>query len=194
MRKLETERLILRPFTMDDLEELHRLVYADPEVATRWAGRTKTLDEISDSFARKVRQREGEPGFLAIVLKKGGALLGLSGFQRYMPGEDTSYIVLEDAPSRIGQDPDFIEVELTYALGREHWKKGYATEAAKALIEYGFKELRIGRMVNSVSGENVDSVNLMRRLGFRIERNLHPRPSRVSDSPGVIGILDNDLT
>jgi RimJ/RimL family protein N-acetyltransferase len=61
------------------------------------------------------------------------------------------------------------------------------------LIRHGFQALNIGRIVNSVAIENTHSVNLLKRLGFRIENNLKPTPfSRpFENSPGIIGILDN---
>src|SRR5688500_8666076 len=96
MRRIETDRLELRPFRWNDLEPFHLLAYADPEVAPWWTGRTKTLDQIRDSFARKVEQTIGEPGWLAMALKDGGALVGGMGLQRWLPGEDTSWFVPED--------------------------------------------------------------------------------------------------
>ena len=45
MKTIETERLVLRAFTMDDLEEIHRTVYADPNVVPFWGERVRTLEE-----------------------------------------------------------------------------------------------------------------------------------------------------
>lgn len=193
MKTLETERLILRPFTMYDLEETHRLIYADPEVAPAWAGRTRTVDEIQESFAAKVGQQENDFGFLAVVLKQGNSLMGAVALQRYAPSDDTSYMVLENAPDyRVGSNPDYIEVELTYALGRVCWSQGYAAEAGRALVEYGFNDMAVSRIVNDVSSQNIHSINLMRRLGFHFQKNLHPNPFGAnSDAPGVIGILNH---
>ena len=100
---------------------------------------------------------------------------------------------LEHEARRVEHDLEFTQVELTYALGHVFWNQGCATEAGRAMIEHGFRELNIGRIVNSVAAENVRSANLMKTLGLRIERNLRPDPfsgPRV-DSPGVIGVLDS---
>jgi ribosomal-protein-alanine N-acetyltransferase len=193
MKVLETERLILRPFRCEDREEIHRLVYADPKVAPFWSSRAWALDEIKESFARKLAQRPNGLDFQAIVLKKTEELLGLIGFQLYEEGEIEQYMTFEHEASRRAYDPAFFEVEITYALGYAFWHKGYATEAGRVLIEHGFCELNIGRIVNSVAAENVPSVHLMRRLGLRIERNLKPKPfsGPWKNSDGVIGILDN---
>lgn len=184
---LETERLIIRSFTMDDLDELYRLVYADQRVKDAWSGQKGTPEELKARFAQKHIQRADELGFKAVVRKDGKRLLGLMGFQRYEPDEDTSWLIFEHEPPR-WRHPGLIEAELTYALGYEHWGRGYATEAGKAMIEYGFNELGIARIVNSVMGSNAHSINLMRRLGFRLQKNL----SAKYDPPAVVGILENE--
>lgn len=183
---LETERLILRCFTIDDLDEIYRLVYADPTVKDGWSGVTGTPDEIKKRFATRYILPKGDFGLRAVVLKDAGNLIGLMGFQRHEPeeGEDIGYLCSENEPDRrVGFDPNFIEAELTYALGRAYWKKGYATEMGKAMIAYGFEELGIGRIIQGVRSENTNSVGLMLRLGFRIEKGLCPGQ--------VVGILDN---
>jgi RimJ/RimL family protein N-acetyltransferase len=192
MKTLHTPRLLLRPFTMGDLHETHRLLYADPQVAPAWTARTKSLDEIQFTFAAKVAQQENDFGFLAVVLKAGSQLIGTVALQRYLPGDDTHYMRLENAPDyRVGSDPARIEVELTYALGRAYWRQGFASEAGRALIAHGFKEMAVWRIINSVNGQNLTSVNLMRRLGFRLERNLYRSPFGHLDAAGIIGILDS---
>lgn len=193
MKQLETDRLILRPFQIEDREEIHRLVYADPRVAPGWTGRTWALAEITESFARKLAQRPNGLDFQAIGLKATGELIGLIGFQLYAADEIEQTMTFEYATSRRVYDPEFFEVEITYALGYAFWHKGYATEAGRALIEHGFRALNIGRIVNSVAEENVHSVKLMQRLGLRIERNLKPKPfsGPWQNSAGVIGILEN---
>jgi ribosomal-protein-alanine N-acetyltransferase len=80
-----------------------------------------------------------------------------------------------------------VEVELSYALGRPYWGNGYATEAGRALVAYAFGTLGLARIAYGVDGANTRSVGVMRRLGFRLERNLH------ADGAGdVVGVLDND--
>jgi RimJ/RimL family protein N-acetyltransferase len=99
------------------------------------------------------------------------------GFQRHAPGEgeEISYLLSEAEPARrVGFDPGFIEAELTYALGRAYWHQGYATEMGRRIIAYGFETLGIGRIIQGVRAANLNSVSLMRRLGFRIEKGLDP--------------------
>ena len=191
MKALETERLWLRQFSWSDLLETHRLLYADPEVAPGWAGRTRSLDEIHASFGEKVAQQEYDLGFLALVLKQTNQLIGTVGLQPYTKGEADSYLLFETVPGKpVGGDPVFADVELTYALGRVFWGHGYGAEACRAIIAYGFDEMKVGRIVNSVNSENIASINLMRRLGFHLQRNLHPKPFVNSSARGVIGLLE----
>ena len=187
MIRLQTERLIICPFAMGDLDEIYNLVYADPEVKSMWSGLTGAPEQIKVSFyERHVRRADGF-GFKAIVLVDGNRLLGMIGFQRYKADEDASWLVFEHGPPDQWQDPDLIEVELTYALGRQYWGHGYATEAGRAMIAHGFKDMGIARIVNSVMGTNARSINLMARLGLRLQKNLNP----AYDPPDVVGILDN---
>lgn len=192
MEVIETERLILRPFRSQDRVRIHALVYADPRVAPSWSSKTWTIDEMAESFARKCEQSSNSIDFQAIEQKGTQELIGLIGYQLHDDDSD-DYWTFEVEADRMRHDPTYLEVELTYALGYEYQGKGFATESGKALIEYGFQALNIGRIVNSVAEENVDSVALMKRLGMRIVRNMKPRPfgGPWRNSPGVIGILEN---
>ena len=69
-------------------------------------------------------------------------------------------------------------------LGRAYWKKGYAAEMGESMIAYGFEELGIGRIIQGVLSENLNSINLMQRLGFRIEKGLNSRQ--------IVGVLDKE--
>jgi RimJ/RimL family protein N-acetyltransferase len=195
MLVLETARLILRPFTAADVDTIFDLVYADARVREAWSAYDGTLAEFRERFARDPIWRvEDGFGFWAVVLKDGNALLGLIGFQRYEPGEDTSYMIFEDPTDEIGTNPAMVEVELTYALGYAFWGHGYATEAGRALIDHGFRELGICRIVNAVIvNPKHRSLALMRRLGFRLVKNLNQgylTRGAFAGSPGMIGILE----
>ena len=185
MKILETERLILRRLSSADLDEIYDLVYADPAVKSMWSGQTGTSDEIKATFAKNHLAPESEFGLRAVVRKQDDRLIGLMGFQRHAPGtgDDIYYLLSEDAPDRsVGLDPDFIEAELTYALGRAYWKFGYATEMGQAMLKHGFERLNIGRVIQGVLSHNANSVALMQRLGLRIEKGLR--------SEHVVGVLD----
>jgi RimJ/RimL family protein N-acetyltransferase len=182
MRVLETDRLTLRPFTRDDLQDIQRVVYSDPIVCRFYCGKARSLDETRDWLIHRIWQAsESKLGFSAVVRRQDEAMLGLLALQPYL----ADFVVFEGDP-----DAPFhsLEVELTYALGRSYWGQGYGTEAGEALIAHAFEGLRIRRLVNAVNGQNIPSIHLMKRLGFRLEKNLHP-----DGKDDVVGILDNNL-
>ncbi|HEY1014624.1 MAG TPA: GNAT family N-acetyltransferase [Herpetosiphonaceae bacterium] len=183
---LETERLLIRPFAVEDLAGIHALVYADERVRATWSGYRGALAEFRERFETDAhwRARDGW-GFLALVPKAGGGPIGLMGFQRYEPGEELGYLRFADPADQVGAAPGRLDAELTYALGFDFQGRGYALEAGRALVPFGFGRLGIGRIVNSVSTANPGSILLMERLGFRIEPNLAPL-----DPPRVLGVLE----
>jgi RimJ/RimL family protein N-acetyltransferase len=192
MFPLETERLLLRPFTKLDVGTIYALVYADSRVREAWSGHNGTLQAFRLRFViDQVWRAHDGFGYLAVVLQETRRLLGLMGFQRYRPGEDTSFVQLEGPADEIGRDPALVEVELTYALGYAYWGHGYATEAGQALIGAGFRHLGIDRIVNAVPVHpDHRSLALLNRLGFRIVPNLQPVTSGVfAGAPGAVGIL-----
>jgi RimJ/RimL family protein N-acetyltransferase len=171
---LETERLLIRSFVPADVEDIYRLVYADPEVREYWSNFKGTLDEFRDRF-RTDRRYNGTNrfGYFAIVRKADETLLGLMGFQNHAD-DDTTWLVMPDGSRNVGHIPGCLDVELTYAFGKAYWGQDYATEAGVALIAYGFHELGIDRIINGISPANIRSRNLMLRLGFTFLDNSNP--------------------
>lgn len=172
----------MRPFTASDFDEVYRLLYADDEVAKWWTG-YRDIEKIKSAFAEKVKQAEDNFGFLAMVRRADARLIGTVAIQSYSPDEDTSWLKLvDDSAYVVGANPEFIEAELTYAIGREYWRNGYALEACRVLIWHGFDVLNVGRFVNSVRADNEASIGLMRALGFCIQP--------AASSTNVVGILN----
>lgn len=183
---LETDRLTLRHFEDDDIEDVYRLLYADEEVRKGWSGAEGTPEELKQRFVDKHFYPTDDFGFRALCLKQ-GELIGLMGFQFHerAEGSEIWYLLTASEPDRkIGQDENHIEAELTYALGQLYWKKGYAIEMGNAMVGYGFEKIGIRQIIQGVLGWNSNSINLMKRMGFRVEDRLRPG--------GVVGILDYD--
>jgi ribosomal-protein-alanine N-acetyltransferase len=176
MHAMETERLLLRPFTMDDLDALHRTVYGDPE--NRWSKGGRTREYTQEVLTLKVHGL-GTFGSLAIECRHDSTLMGFVDLSPFV----TSWIVFEDAA-----DSPYcsLEVELAYVLGREYWGNGYATEACRAMIGYTFEVLKLPRIVNSIAPDNIRSINVVKRLGYYPVNNLDP------DDSAPVWILDND--
>ena len=148
---LETARLVLRDKRADDFDFVASL-YADESVM-RWIGDGRTLarDEVEARFFR-VLTIESEPGhdrwdaFKIVVRKADGARVGQAGLLR---------CAIDGAP----------EVEIGWWLAPFAWRRGYATEAALALRDFAFGELRLDRLSIVLQAENARSVSVALRLG-----------------------------
>lgn len=174
------------------MDEIYRLVYADPAVKNVWSGQTGTEDQIKAVFTHCHVDCADDYCYHAVLRKGDGRLLGLMGFQRHRPDEDLGWLVFEHRSPVGWRRPDLVEVELTYAFGRAYWGHGYATEAGRAAIAYGFGEMGIARIVNGTLAANHRSIALMQRLGFVIQRNLNPDLMGDGvDAQAVVGILEN---
>ena len=179
---METERLHLRRYRLEDAEDLHRIIYSDDEVCRHFCQPGRTIEQVRQNLVYRIHQYELQRfGHLAVVRKEDAALIGLVGIIPCL----MSYHRFE------GQDPRYnmIEVELMYAFGLEYQKKGYATEACRSVIEYAFKDLRITRIAYGVMKDNLNSWNLMRRLGFEHQRDLNTD----NGADVNIGVLNNTL-
>ena len=129
---LETPRLILRRFTMDDLDDVFELD-SDPEVMFFITGGRADAargdrDRVPSALARLLRARRRPVRVLGDRPRDTGEFIG---WFHLRPGED-------DAP---GDEP-----ELGYRLRRDAWGKGYATEGARALVDKAFAEFGVDRV------------------------------------------------
>jgi RimJ/RimL family protein N-acetyltransferase len=140
---IETERLRLRPIEVGDLDEFAAL-HADPEVTEF----IRPLDRAA--AAERLRRDESEwsergHGLLAVLDRSDGAFLGRCGLKYW---------------------PQFEETELGWALRRDAWGHGYATEAARACAEWGFSRLDVPYLTAMIAPDNVRSVRVAERLGL----------------------------
>ncbi len=147
--RIETERLILRPLEDADRTPLADL-NADPEVM-RWFPARLTRAESDTQFDR-LRERAAETGicFQAVEAKDGPRFAGFVGL---------SHVAFEpfDPPA----------VEIGWRLSRDAWSKGWATEAARAWLAYGFEEMGLDEIVSFTVPGNSRSRAVMERLGMR---------------------------
>jgi RimJ/RimL family protein N-acetyltransferase len=180
MQILDTQRLVLRPLTMDDVADLHREIYSDSDVVRHYSGKgVKTLEDTRQYVAdHLVVWQEDELGRLAVVRKEDGQFLGQVHLDCYV----NIFNRWQAEPNPI-YNP--LEVELAFAFGQRFWGKSYAFEACQAMIGYAFGTLKLRRLVGGAMRENVRSIALQRRLGYRIELSL--------DGSGYVTILENRL-
>ncbi|HEX3916944.1 MAG TPA: GNAT family N-acetyltransferase [Caulobacteraceae bacterium] len=156
---IQTERLLLRHWQEADRAAFAAIV-ADPEVAGPLGGARIQTPEYFEAM-RDFWRLHGN-GSLAIVAN--GALVGRVGLRR-MPPE--------------WEHPMQGEIEVGWMLARPAWGKGYATEAARAMLAWGFETLDIPEIWSWTSVGNLRSQAVMGRLG------LARAPDRDFDTPGA---------
>jgi len=176
MEPIETERLVLRGFEMSDVDATHRQIYSSSEV---WGPRSRSGVESAVAMAMYMAASPDDVPWTkrAVVLKDKGELIGSV---RLSPSPNSFYR-WEEEP-----DPPYnpVEVELAFAFGKDYWGKGYAYEASLAMIDYAFNRLRLPRLVNGTGGDNLRSIALHQRLGFRMF-------SALPNGDGIVAVLDN---
>jgi RimJ/RimL family protein N-acetyltransferase len=195
MPPLETDRLIIRPFALGDLEAAHRILDVDLAAANTGTAGAQTLERRRSWLEWSVLNYEHlawmyQPpyGDRAVALKATGELIGAAGFVPAMGpfGLLPSLRAGEDLATARLHVPEF---GLYWEIAPAHQRRGYATEAARALIDYAFTRLNLKRIVATTSDDNAASIAVMRKAGMRIERNPEPEPEWFQ----VVGILENTL-
>lgn len=150
--EIESARLRLRGFSPEDLDALCQ-VFGDPEVMKYISGgKPRTREATREGLLNSIEGwRERGFGLWAVVEKATGKTIGYCGL-----------IFLEDTP----------EIEVAYGLARSAWGKGFAAEAARASLGYGFKELKLERVVAVVNPENLASRRVLEKLGMKYTKNV----------------------
>ena len=144
----ETERLIIREWRKSDYQPFYKMS-ADPEVMAFYPS-TLTVQEC-DEWLLKVKKQVDKNGycFWALELKESGEFVGFSGLN--IPGYELPFAAC---------------TEIGWRLAKEHWGKGYATEAAKRCIKYGFSELQLEDIFAFAVKDNDKSIAVMERIGM----------------------------
>ncbi len=147
---LETERLRLRCFRPEDLEALHEFS-SDPEV-TRFMiwGPNRDLAETKQFIDAAIQGFEHGPNHdFAVESKADGRIIGSLGIE---------------VVSKIHR-----EAEVGYCFRKQEWGKGYATEAARRALEFGFNELGLHRFFATCRPVNRSSARVLQKLGMKQE-------------------------
>ncbi len=197
MPVLETERLIIRPFVIDDAALIGPIVHSiDP------SGKLIEYDASADTYNEDLAYVQNniitgehfanlyQPPFgdRAVVLKSEQKLIGTVGLVPvHAPFAQLHYFSNGGAPQTVQRNS--AEVGLYYAFDPAYWRQGYATEAARALIDYIFNIMNMQRVVATTDFENFGSQGVMRKLGMTVERNPLPEPHWFR----MVGILENPL-
>ena len=153
---LDTPRLTLGALGDADVPALFE-IFGDAEVMRYWSSPPLTdaaaartlLDDMRSRFAARTLFQWG------VALRDSGAVIG------------TCTIFHLDADHR--------RAEIGFAIGRAHWRRGYASEAVTALIRFAFDELDLHRLEADPDPQNLPSIRLLERQGFRREGLLRER-------------------
>jgi [ribosomal protein S5]-alanine N-acetyltransferase len=146
---LETARLVLRPLTAED-EPALAAVLGDAETM-RWYPRPYTGNEVHEWITRQMLRYPEGNGLLAMVEKQTGGLIGDCG------------VVWQEVEGRA-------ELEIGYHVNRERWNQGFATEAAKAVMDYAFRQFDVGRVISMIRPENTASRRVAEKNGLEMDR------------------------
>lgn len=179
MKVVETERLILRTWHEKD-KEPYFLINQDPKVIEFLPG-AMTEEEV-ECFIRNMNEKQKKHGYSlwAAELKLTGDFIGFVGLNYADFSADFT-------PA----------VEIGWRLGAQYWGKGYATEGAKAALDYGFNESNLAEIVSFTVPQNLKSIAVMERLGMVLDLNggfFHPKlPSSHRLSEHVLYRLTRDI-
>ncbi len=187
---LETSRLLIRAFEPGDLPAIHRILdqtFGDGSKVADDAAlheRRSWLEWSRLSAEWLPRMFQPPYGDRAVVLKTSHAVIGAVG---YVPCFD----VFERIPGlqRGGPPSAFrvAEMGLFWAIDPQQQRQGYASEAAQALIDFAFQQLRVKRLIATTEYDNVASQGVMRKLGMRLEQNPQSDPPWLQ----VVGVLEH---
>jgi RimJ/RimL family protein N-acetyltransferase len=172
---IKTERLLLRPFTLADAKEVQRLA-GDRDIASTTASIPHPYDDgVAEQWIAMHQQRFAEGTWLnlAITCHREGAVVGALGLRFELEHD---------------------RAELGYWIGKPYWGRGYATEAARALLQYGFDKLGLHRIYARHFTRNPASGKVLYKIGMTHEghRRQHEKKWGIYEDEELYGMLKDD--
>jgi [ribosomal protein S5]-alanine N-acetyltransferase len=149
----ETDRLIIRTWNPQADAEQAFYIYSDPEVTRFIITKVDSVESSENLLKRwitKSQELNNGSGFWAIIPKETEEIVGT-----------IILIQLRDEDEQL--TPDY---EIGWHLKKSAWGKGYASEAAKAILDYGFKTLKLPVIYSIARSENTNSLRVIQRLGM----------------------------
>ena len=146
---IETERLIIRPTSIEDIDMILKM--DKQEVTQKYLGgiKNKTREERISFLEKKASKfKDNIVGSLTVVLKEQNIPIGFIG---------------------LSIDDDNNNAELSYLYDYEYTNKGYCTEASKKILETVFKELKLKKVYADTIEGNISSIKVLEKLGFKHE-------------------------
>jgi RimJ/RimL family protein N-acetyltransferase len=174
--ELHTDRLLLREFNTADWQAV--LAYQrDPRYLRYYDWTDRTPGDAQRFVQMFIEQQAEQPRRkfqLAVVLKETGDLIGNGGLRKAAISA--------------------LEANLGYELSPDHWGRGYATEAVRAIVQFGFTELKVHRVWAWCIADNLASARVLEKLGLKLEGRLRDKEyfkGRWWDTL-LYGILENE--
>jgi len=154
MKILETDRLIFRHLLPDDLDQLF-VLYSDPEIRRYFPEGTLTYEETKEELEWFLNGHPKHPelGLWATIHKESNQFIGRCGLLPW---------TIEGR----------YEVEVAYMIAKEYWRQGLGTEAAGAILQYGFEQLDLSRLICLIDPANDASRRVAVKIGMTFEREL----------------------
>ena len=172
---IETERLVLRPFKWDDLDDF--FTYASVEGVGEMAGwpHHENKDKSKEILTRFI----DEDKTFALCLKESGRVVGSLGVEFY------------GAEDKLTEFDGYKGREIGYVLARDQWGKGLMAEAVKAVINYLFDEKDLDFLTCGYYDFNNQSRRVQEKCGFKPYRKLNMETRMGTIEPGVLNLLIN---
>lgn len=173
---LTTERLVLQPFTLNDAPDVQKLA-GDPAIADTTLNIPHPYaDGMAEAWIQSQADAFTKKGNItyAITLHEDGRLIGAIG---------------------LTQDQRHKRAEMGYWIGKPYWGQGYATEAATALLTYGFETLQLNKIYATHFKRNPASGRVMQKIGMSYEGLMrqHARNGERYEDLLYYGILRSDF-
>lgn len=149
---IDTQRLLIRVAKEEDYNS-SKNIWCDPKVRKYIGGDELSEEVFKKAFYEDLNTPKGDYGFKSVVLKSTNEHIGDSGLvEKEIEGKS--------------------EVEVVYFFASQFWGQGYATETARALINFAFEKLGLSRIVALIHPENLASEKVAIHIGMSFEKNV----------------------
>jgi ribosomal-protein-alanine N-acetyltransferase len=152
---LESTRLLFRHQVIEDLDDLWAL-YSNPNITKHIPDAPRSREEAEEELEWHMHGHPQHPelGLWATIHKETGKFIGRCGLLPW---------TIE------GQ----YDVEVAYTIAEEYWGQGLGSEAAQAILNYGFEKLNLSRLICTIDPDNVASQNVAKKIGMTFEKEAH---------------------
>ena len=154
----ETERLVLTNFNRNDVKLFHQILCQD-EILQYLPEQKMTVEEVEEMVDWLIRcysinKKDNIRKFaVAVRLKENNELIGWGGLGPL--------------------DFDESEIELYFGISKNHWNRGYGTEASRKILEFGLNEVELEKIVAVVKSQNKPSIRVIERIGMKYFKTLN---------------------